>query len=89
MIRFILFLVLFFLIYQAAKVILLAAIRAYSGTEGQGARSQRLAGEEMVLDPNCNTYVVKSRAVARRSRGATTYFCSAACAEEYERNSSR
>ena len=36
-------------------------------------------GEELVLDPQCQTYVVKSAAVARQGK----YFCSEECAQRY------
>jgi YHS domain-containing protein len=39
----------------------------------------------MVQDPQCRTYVVKDRALIRRIGGRTVYFCSAACADNYER----
>jgi len=41
-------------------------------------------GDEMVLDPECHTYVVKDRAVSRHIRGTLTHFCSDACARRYE-----
>jgi YHS domain-containing protein len=40
----------------------------------------------MVQDPQCRTFVVKGRAVARRIGGRTTYFCSESCADAYERD---
>jgi YHS domain-containing protein len=40
-------------------------------------------GDELVKDPVCQTYVVRSRALARRERGAEVYFCSAECARRY------
>ena len=36
-------------------------------------------GEELVLDPQCQTYVVKSTAVTRQGK----YFCSEECAQRY------
>jgi YHS domain-containing protein len=39
--------------------------------------------DELVKDPVCQTYVVRSRAVARHERGAPVYFCSAECARRY------
>ena len=68
------------LIYYAIKTIARSAFRAYH-QEGTG---ERLKGEEMVLDPQCHTYIVKDRAITRRVQGSTRFFCSEACAQRYE-----
>ena len=39
--------------------------------------------DELVKDPVCQTYVVRSRAVRRPGRDGTHYFCSSACAKRY------
>ena len=39
--------------------------------------------DELVKDPVCQTYVVRSRAVRRNARGGIRYFCSSACAKRY------
>ena len=39
--------------------------------------------DELVKDPVCQTYVVRSRAVARQDRGEPVYFCSSECARRY------
>jgi hypothetical protein len=45
------------------------------------ARSRRPAGpDELVKDPVCQTYVVRSRAVTRGTGGEVRYFCSEECA---------
>jgi hypothetical protein len=41
----------------------------------------RGAFDELVKDPVCNTYVVRSRAVTRQDAGVTRYFCSVRCAD--------
>jgi uncharacterized protein len=81
--RAILFFILLIAVYQAVKVVFRSALSAYHGGEQQ--RAPRIPGEEMVQDPQCSTYVVKGRALARRIGGRTTYFCSAGCADAYER----
>ncbi len=40
--------------------------------------------DDLVKDPVCQTYVVRSRAVRRLSAGDPVYFCSARCAQRYE-----
>lgn len=39
--------------------------------------------DELVKDPVCQTYIVRSRAVVRGSDRAPVYFCSADCARRY------
>lgn len=43
----------------------------------------RAPRDELVKDPVCQTYVVRSRAVRRAVRGGSRYFCSSACANRY------
>lgn len=38
---------------------------------------------ELVKDPVCQTYIVRSRAVRRGDGETAVYFCSPACAERY------
>jgi YHS domain-containing protein len=44
---------------------------------------ERVRGDELVKDPVCQTYVVRSRAVSRTAGGQVTYFCSRDCARRY------
>jgi uncharacterized protein len=85
MIRPFLLIILVVVVYQAAKTVVRSALSAYEQGGGTGRRRRSLAGEEMVQDPQCRTYVVKNRAVARRIDGTTAYFCSEACADAYTR----
>lgn len=39
--------------------------------------------DELVKDPVCQTYVVRSRAVRGEAGGAPVYFCSAQCARRW------
>jgi YHS domain-containing protein len=39
--------------------------------------------DELVKDPVCHTYVVRSRAVSGRGAGGAPYFCSTDCARRY------
>jgi YHS domain-containing protein len=70
----------FVVLYYVLKTIVLSALKEY---HDDGAR-KRIQGEEMVLDPECKTYVIKDRAVTRRIGGAVRSFCSEACARRYE-----
>ena len=42
--------------------------------------ARRTLPDELVKDPVCQTYVVKSRAVRRADAGRIRYFCSEQCA---------
>ena len=42
--------------------------------------ARRTLPDELVMDPVCQTYVVKSRAVRRSDAGHIRYFCSEQCA---------
>ena len=42
--------------------------------------ARRSLPDELVKDPVCQTYVVKSRAVRRADAGRVRYFCSEQCA---------
>ncbi|MBI3030053.1 MAG: YHS domain-containing protein [Candidatus Rokubacteria bacterium] len=43
----------------------------------------RAIRDELVKDPVCQTYVLRSRAVSREAGGTTHYFCSRECAERF------
>jgi hypothetical protein len=62
--------------------ILITVVRSLIG-RGKDAVSNRvkanLDGEEMVLDPQCHSYVPKSDAITQSGR----YFCSQECARLY------
>lgn len=47
------------------------------------AQRPRELQDELVKDPVCQTYVVRSRAVTRRAEGTTHYFCSPECAGRF------
>jgi YHS domain-containing protein len=80
MIRSILIFIVFLLLYSVLKTVFRSAVHAYRNVEER----PKVQGEEMVLDPNCRTYVPKGRALSRRIHGTLTYFCSETCARTYE-----
>ena len=43
----------------------------------------RMSSDELVKDPVCGTYVVRSRAVSRPAADGSFYFCSAECAGRF------
>ena len=60
-----------------ALVVLLPLLRR---VRVSAARPRRELPDELVKDPVCQTYVVKSKAVTRADAGEVRYFCSAECA---------
>ncbi len=81
MMRSLLIVVFLFVLYYALKMVFRAAVRGYR----DGERDHRtLKGEEMLLDPECRTYVPKGRTVTRRIGNKVVPFCSEACAKRYE-----
>ena len=49
---------------------------------GAGPRP-RISSDELVKDPVCGTYIVRSRAVSRPAPEGPRYFCSAECAGRF------
>ena len=47
------------------------------------ARRPQAPRDELVKDPVCHTYVVRSRAVTGRGLEGAPYFCSVDCARRY------
>jgi YHS domain-containing protein len=47
------------------------------------AGRQRAIRDELVKDPVCQTYVLRSRALRREAGGTTHYFCSRECAARF------
>jgi hypothetical protein len=67
------------LVFVVLAWIVITALRAYFIARKGSARNPNFArpkGEEMVLDPQCRSYVPKSEALLREGN----YFCSEKCA---------
>lgn len=70
-----------FLIWAVTIVVLLLPlIRRVSA---RPRRRPPAEPDELVKDPVCQTYVLRSRAVTRLQRGEPVYFCSAECARRH------
>jgi YHS domain-containing protein len=72
------------------SVLALLAVVLWPVAERYLPRLRRLARvesrpDELVKDPVCQTYVVRSRAVRRDIEGHVFFFCSPECAERYLR----
>ena len=62
--------VIIYIVYSALKPLLRGGAKPANPTQ---------LGEQMVLDPQCQTYVPKSDAVIRQGK----FFCSEECAQRY------
>jgi YHS domain-containing protein len=49
----------------------------------RASERRRAIGDELVKDPVCQTYVLRSRALPRTVGGITHYFCGPECAARY------
>ena len=90
--RFLLWALLLFLVFRAVgRLIRGIGDGARGSTTGAGRRrtAEPPAGELMVRDPVCGTFVVPSRALSHRDRNGTQYFCSDTCRQDYLSRSAR
>jgi YHS domain-containing protein len=62
-----------------ALVVLLPLLRRRSWPVPRPRRTS----DELVKDPVCGTYIVRSRAISRAVSGNAQYFCSAECAKRF------
>lgn len=66
-----------FLIFYVIFTAIRSIVRSKSGASGR-LKPER-AGEDMVFDPQCQSYIPRSDAVAQSGR----FFCSRECARQY------
>lgn len=71
LLRLLLFFVIVYVVFLALKSLIVG--------KDTKTRDSATAGEPMVLDPQCQTYVPKSEALVRQGK----YFCSEECARRY------
>ena len=63
-------------------IAIIALVAVLRGRSPSGP-PRRVSSDELVKDPVCQTYVVRSRAVTRQTAGGPRYFCSAECAGRF------
>ncbi len=71
-----------FLIFLVIVYVVWSALKSYLAARRTPARKSDLraaSGDEMVLDPQCQSYIPKAEAVAHAGK----YFCSQECARLY------
>jgi YHS domain-containing protein len=62
---------------------LIALLPILRGRSLSGPPRPPLSTDELVKDPVCQTYIVRSRAVSRQTVSGPRYFCSADCAARF------
>jgi YHS domain-containing protein len=83
-IRFILFLIILYLLYCLAKGIL-----RINSKSSKRVSERPTQGEDLVEDPICHTYVPISEAFELMMGNKTVYFCSRECSEKYKSDAMR
>ncbi len=66
------------LLFVICYIVFLALKSLIAGKKAKAGDAAKI-GEPMVLDPQCQTYIPKSDALARQGK----YFCSEECARRY------
>jgi len=66
------------LLFVICYIVILALKSLTAGKRAKSGDAAKI-GEQMVLDPQCQTYVPKSEALVRQGK----YFCSEECARLY------
>lgn len=72
------FLLILFLVWPILRRFLFRRVQPLKGASRPPA-----VRDELVKDPVCQTYVLRSLAVTRESGGTTQYFCSRECAARF------
>lgn len=74
-----------YLIFAAFIYIAYKMIRSVSVRSIEPPDTARTAiGEDMVKDPNCNTYIPLKSAIVANIKGKSHYFCSKECEKEFK-----
>ena len=82
----IILLIIFFVIRFLRKRYLMSYVKKgtqASGGSGRDRSEERSDGEEMVLDPVCDSYIPLSSALTTHTASGTEYFCSAECRDKF------
>ncbi|HNV02398.1 MAG TPA: hypothetical protein PLN93_06185 [Vicinamibacterales bacterium] len=70
-------------IWRAIRSLISGIVQGASAPPPPGGRIPPDAGERMVRDPVCGTFVLPSRSLFLRDRTGVHHFCSAVCREKY------
>jgi YHS domain-containing protein len=71
------------LMWAAVAVVILWPLLRHLASARGTAPARRQTFDELVKDPVCQTYVVRSRALSRIVDGVQRHFCSEQCARQF------
>lgn len=77
-----------FIVLLIGAVLLYRWTRKASEEKGDELAPDEPASTEMVLDPNCSTYIPETEAIKATIAGRDYCFCSEKCAENYREKKS-
>lgn len=77
------YLIIFILVYLVLRVLI--SLLSRPGKRIDKAKTSE--GEEMVRDPNCNTYISVDSAIVGKVKGKYHYFCSKECLNAFKEKS--
>jgi YHS domain-containing protein len=78
------------LVYAVVLVLVVIVVSRMLNAWQRGvARPRGNQRDELVKDPVCQTYVLRSRAVTAEVDGTVTHFCSRECATRFARGEQR
>lgn len=83
LIRLIIIFVLIYLLYRIIKLFHRSRPEGVSSQQIKKVKNMPTAGEDLVEDPQCHTYVPVSQAYRKEIDGENHYFCSKECYETY------
>lgn len=81
--RLIIAIIVFYLVYRLTRMLFLPGNKTVNPISKE-QRENLTAGEELVEDPYCHTYIPISNACIWRQNGKIHYFCSRNCMENYQ-----
>jgi YHS domain-containing protein len=64
-------------------IVLVSLLQVFRRSLPGVSSSRPVTTDELVKDPVCQTYIVRSRAVSRETVSGPRYFCSPACAARF------
>ena len=71
-------------IYLVLAILILKTIKKIFAPVGKDERKEINKGEDMVKDPNCNTYIPRHEALSCSIGGVKVFFCSKECMKNYK-----
>ena len=83
--RTLLLIILILLVMRAVSRLMRGVMQGASG-QGGPRRSTQPAPVKMVADPVCGTFVTPRDSLSLAARGATHYFCSDRCREQFRKS---